>query len=177
MADFYPALEKVLGHEGGYVNDPGDPGGETYKGIARKIHGNWDGWAQIDTLKSQPLFPSSLDEDAGLQSKIEEFYRTQFWNRVKGNEIGNQEVAASIFDFAVNAGVSTSVSLAQKIVGATPDGIAGNETAGKINSFNPGHFLAAFAVAKINRYISIVEKRPESRKYFYGWVCRAISGI
>jgi lysozyme family protein len=46
MAEFNPALEKVLSHEGGYVVDPNDPGGETYKGVARKIHSKWDGWGR-----------------------------------------------------------------------------------------------------------------------------------
>jgi len=51
MADFNQALQMVLQNEGGYVNDPNDPGGETYKGIARKMNSNWIGWQLIDLQK------------------------------------------------------------------------------------------------------------------------------
>ena len=56
MADFNQAFQLVIAHEGGYVNDPDDPGGETYKGVARKIHSKWEGWQNIDILKRQPDF-------------------------------------------------------------------------------------------------------------------------
>jgi lysozyme family protein len=177
MAEFNPALEKVLNHEGGYANDPNDPGGETYKGVARKIHSKWDGWTIIDIQKKQPGFPAILENDANLQQKIREFYETQFWARIKGDEITNQEVALSIFDFAVNAGTATSASLAQKVVDAVTDGVIGTKTLEKLNAFNPDHFLAAFAVAKIARYIQIVEKNSKTDKYFYGWVRRALNDI
>ncbi|MEI6091953.1 MAG: putative peptidoglycan-binding domain-containing protein, partial [bacterium] len=91
------------------------------------------------------------------------------------DDIENQLVADSIFDFGVNAGVRTSASLAQLVVEADPDGVIGPATITKLNAFDPDHFLAAFTVAKIARYISIVKKRPESRKYFYGWICRTIN--
>ena len=52
MSEFQPALQKVLAHEGGYVNDPDDPGGETYKGIAHNMHSKWGGWVYIFVLCS-----------------------------------------------------------------------------------------------------------------------------
>jgi lysozyme family protein len=174
MADFAQAFQKVLKHEGGYVNDPDDPGGETYKGVARKIHSKWDGWYIIDTRKRQPGFPKSLDADLELQERIKQFYEANYWDRIKGDDIINQDVAMSIFDFAVNAGVGTSASLAQMVVGENADGIIGVNSLTKINQFDPEHFLASFTIAKIVRYISIVKKRPTSQKYFYGWVRRAI---
>lgn len=177
MADFAIAYEKVLAHEGGYVNDPDDPGGETYRGVARKMHSKWEGWVLVDILKTKQGFPASLDNDLELQELIKTFYRTVFWDRVHGDEIDDQDVAISIFDFAVNAGLGTSASLAQMVVGAKTDGIIGPKSIGKINTFSPDHFLAEFTVAKIARYINIVKKRPTSRKYFYGWVCRSLNGI
>lgn len=174
MADFNQAFQLVIVHEGGYVNDPDDPGGETYKGVARKIHSKWDGWQNIDILKRQPGFPGNLDKNAELQAAIADFYRINFWDKVKGDQIDNQSVAESIFDFAVNAGVSTSASLAQMVIAADTDGVIGQESITKINAFNIEHFLASFTVAKIARYVNIVKKRPTSRKYFYGWVLRAL---
>ena len=174
MAEFKTAFQLTIGHEGGYVNDKDDPGGETYKGVARKIHSKWDGWQMIDMMKREPGFPANLDKDPELQEAIADFYRVNYWDRIKADAITDQKVAESIFDFAVNAGVSTSALLAQMVVETKPDGVIGPESIAKINLFDTDHFLAAFTVAKIARYVSIVKKRPTSRKYFYGWVCRTL---
>jgi lysozyme family protein len=174
MADFTQALQLVLTHEGGYVNDPDDPGGETYKGVARKIHSKWDGWTTIDILKLKQGFPANLDKDDGLQSDVTDFYRVTFWDPMNGDKLTNQQVANSIFDFGVNAGLSTSVSLAQMVVGAKADGVLGPLSIAAINPFDPEMFIASFTIAKIARYINIVRKRPDSRKYFFGWVCRSL---
>lgn len=174
MADFTQAFQLVIAHEGGYVNDPDDPGGETYKGVARKIHSKWDGWTKIDMLKRQQAFPANLDRDVDLQQDIVDFYHLNYWDRIKGDDILNQDIANSVFDFAVNAGVSTSASLAQMVIKADTDGVIGPKSLESLNTFDPEHFLAAFTIAKIARYISIVKRRPTSRKYFYGWVCRSL---
>lgn len=167
--NFKKALEFVLKNEGGYVNDPDDPGGETYKGIARNMWPDWAGWAIIDKKHIRSLgIPQ-------LQELVEEFYYIKFWKPVGGDNINNLDVAISIFDFAVNAGIATSVSLAQVVVGVDKDGIAGDNTVNAINGFDPDHFLAAFTVAKIARYVSIINKRPASRKYLFGWVRRALN--
>jgi lysozyme family protein len=175
MADFKTAYDLVIINEGGYGNDPDDPGGETYKGVARKMWPLWLGWHIIDLMRSQSGFPASLEKNAELQEEVESFYEMQFWNKVSGSLIAEQAVANSIFDFAVNAGVVPSVTLAQKVVDAPVDGAIGPQTIGKINAFDSGHFLAAFAVEKIRRYIDIVRKRPASAKYFLGWISRAVN--
>lgn len=174
MAEFKKAFELVIANEGGYGNDPDDPGGETYKGVARKIFSKWDGWTKIDQLKRQSGFPANLDKDQELQLLIEDFYRVNFWDKMNGDIIASQNMAESIFDFGVNAGVGTSATLVQLVIEIAPDAVLGKETVAKLNVFDPDHFLAAFTVAKIARYVSICKKRPTSRKYFYGWVLRAL---
>jgi lysozyme family protein len=174
MSNFQVAYQRVLKNEGGYSFDPADPGGETYKGIARNINSKWDGWVLIDLQKKKAGFPASLDANVDLQEKIEHFYRANYWDRLQADKITDDSIATSIFDFAVNAGVGTSASLAQLVIGTNADGVIGDESIAKINTFDPDHFLAAFTVAKIARYISIVKKRPASQKYFYGWVRRAL---
>lgn len=174
MAEFTQAFQLMIANEGGYGNDPDDPGGETYKGVARKIFSKWDGWTKVDILKRQSGFPANLDKDPELQQNVADFYRVTFWDKINGDQITNQNVANSIFDFGVNAGSGTSGSLAQMVVGAKPDGVIGPDSISAINSFDPDYFLASFTVAKIARYVNIVKKRPTSRKYFYGWVIRAL---
>lgn len=174
MADFKTAFDLMIGHEGGYVNDPDDPGGETYKGVSRKNWSKWPGWITIDILKRQAGFPANLDRDNELQELVMDFYRVNFWDKIQGDQIGNQEIAGTVFDFAVNAGVSTAISLAQFTAGVKSDGITGKNTLAALNGVKMDFFLAAYTVAKIARYVNIVKKRPSSRKYFYGWVLRAL---
>jgi lysozyme family protein len=174
MADFKQALQLVLKHEGGYGFDKDDPGGETYKGIARNVNSKWEGWVKVDQLKKQTSFPKNLDTDGDLQESVEHFYQTNYWDRVQGDKITSQNIANSIFDFGVNAGVGTSNSLAQMVVDVRPDGVLGATSLAAINNISEELFLASFTIAKISRYMSIVEKRPTSRKYFYGWVRRAL---
>lgn len=175
MAEFIKSFRKTIDAEGGYVNDPDDPGGETWKGISRKNWPDWSGWQIIDSLKKLPDFPASLEKSAELREEVGTLYLSKFWNKLHGDYINSQEVADSIFDFGVNGGIETAIVMAQQIAGAKPDGVVGEKTLEAINRFNPDHFLAAFTVAKIARYLAICKKRPTSKKYFYGWVDRAIN--
>lgn len=181
MARFDPAFQLILAHEGGYSNDPDDPGGETYRGIARKMNPDWLGWHIIDLLKKQPGFPDSLlskhelEIDRQLQYEVQSFYYLNYWMKILGDKLENQQVAESIFDFSVNAGIAVSISLAQAVVGTKTDGITGPKTIQAINEFNAEHFLEAFAIAKISRYVEICNKRPSSKKYFFGWIVRSLN--
>ncbi|MBI4778257.1 N-acetylmuramidase [Candidatus Desantisbacteria bacterium] len=177
MADFTAAFALTMKAEGGYGNDPQDPGGETYKGIARKMNSKWDGWVIIDMMKNEKNFPANLDSTVQLQEKIKAFYEVNYWDKIRGDEIENQHIAESIFDFAVNAGHIISAKLAQITVSAEPDGVIGPVTIQKINSDDPRTFLAVFALNKIARYVGICDKRKESKKFFFGWVRRALEAV
>ena len=175
MAKFNLALLKVLSHEGGYVNDPDDLGGETYKGIARNSHGSWSGWQLIDSYKVKPDFPKSLEANTKLQNMVEQFYFELFWQPLKANQIQNQTSADSVFDFAVNSGLSNSARLVQSIVGTKIDGVIGDITLTKINSMDFAHFQAALTVAKMEYYMNVIRKRPTSKKFLLGWISRSLS--
>lgn len=174
MAEFNIAFEKMLSHEGGYSNDPDDSGGETYKGISRAHHKNWSGWSRIDKYKGKPDFLSIIDKDDLLQNEIEEFYRSNFWSPLNADQISNQTIANSIFDFGVNAGIATSVRLIQSIIGTKADGIIGEQTVKRLNSIDFSYVQAAFTVAKMEYYIHIIKQRPTNKKYLYGWIIRAL---
>lgn len=177
MANFQLALEKVLKHEGGYVNDSVDRGGETYKGIARNMHPNWIGWKVIDSYKTYPDFPANIGDGQKLQQSIELFYKTNFWNPMQGDKIHNQFIAESIFDFCVNAGIKTGVMIAQTALEVKADGVVGPVTLGALNTINPDLFLASFTLGKIARYVHLVKNRPANSRFFFGWIRRAIGDI
>ena len=149
-------------------------GGETYKGIARNKNLNWKGWKIIDAEKKKADFPQSLNNSTNLSSEIEEFYKINYWDKIKGDQIEDESVAFSIFDFAVNAGVKTSIKLAQKVVKTKEDGVIGKISLKAINEMLPEEFLADFTLGKIVRYIRIVEAKPTTRKFFYGWIKRTM---
>ncbi len=177
MAKFDEAYQATMTAEGGYANDPQDPGGETYKGVSRKSHAKWAGWVMIDLLKQKPNFPENLRNSGELELEVKKLYEVNYWHKVQGDDIKDQDIADSIFDFAVNVGPRTSAKLAQISVGAEPDGVIGPLTLKKLNADNPRAFLSVFAISKISRYVRICEQRKESRKYFFGWVRRTLEGL
>src|SRR5690606_31383462 len=111
--NFQQALEKVLKHEGGFVNHPADPGGATNKGITlatyrRYIKRN----GTVDDLKALTT------EQAG------KVYKAQYWDKVRGDDLPSG-LDYAVFDFAVNSGPAKAVKELQKVLGVTQDGIIG----------------------------------------------------
>ena len=164
MADFIQAFERMIRNEGGYSlhEVPGDRGGQTYAGIARRRWPGWEGWEAIDSGQ----MPSP--------DLVQAFYREHFWDAIRGDEIEDQRVAGTIFDFAVNAGTRTAVRLAQSVAGTTPDGIVGPKTLQAINAMDPAVFLPRYALAKIERYAAIASRDSSQRKFLLGWINRAL---
>jgi lysozyme family protein len=170
MADFNAAFEKMIADEGGYVlhNVAGDTGGMTYAGIARNKNPNWPGWNLIDhDATSNPL----------LTGMVRNFYKVEFWDHIRGDEIANQVVAESVFNFGVNTGMGVAVKLAQLIVGATPDGAVGPATLQKFNAIDGEAFRKSYALAKITRYADICNKNRTQSKFLLGWINRTLSGL
>jgi len=170
MANFEQAFEKMIADEGGYVlhNVAGDTGGMTYAGIARNKNPQWPGWKLIDNEAiNNPL----------LTGMVRNFYKVEFWDRVRGDEIANQTVAENIFNFSVNTGMGVAVKLAQLIVGATPDGAVGEKTLQKFNAAEPEAFKKAYALAKITRYADICNKNRTQSKFLLGWINRTLKGL
>lgn len=167
MADFDAALKKVIQNEGGYVlhNISGDPGGMTYAGISRRYHPSWPGWAIIDRDGTAPP-PRTM---------VSDFYRQQFWRRICGDLIPCNAVAESIFDYAVNVDVPRAVKSAQAVVGAKIDGVFGPRTLAAVKEADPGRFLDAYAVRKMQFYASICTKHPARRKFLLGWINRILN--
>lgn len=164
MAEFLPAFEQMIRNEGGYTlhQVAGDRGGQTYAGIARKMHPRWAGWSAID----QGEIPAS--------QLVRDFYLANFWRPVLADSINDQAVARNVFDFAVNAGVPVAVRLAQIVAGATPDGKAGPKTIQAINAMDQALFVSSYALAKIARYRDIVTRDHSQAKFLLGWINRTL---
>lgn len=170
MANFMLAYQTVLRNEGLYSNDQNDNGGETVLGISRNNFPSWAGWSIVDATQDK----SQLAKNATLVSLVQVFYLENFWNPIMGDNIQEQDVADSIFDFAVNAGIKTSIRLAQSVVGTKDDGIIGTQTVYALNAYSPSLFVAQFKLKKIERYCNIVDKNATQLKYLKGWCRRAL---
>ena len=134
MADYRKAISRVLLTEGGYVNDPDDAGGETYKGIARNFWSKWTGWLFVDQAKKGIGFPKSLYTNRNLQAHVDEFYKVNFWDKVGGDFIASQTIANNMVDSAVNEGIKAAVKRAQGIVLLAQTGVITPELVTKLNS-------------------------------------------
>ena len=112
MALFKTILYNSLDKEGGYSNLPTDRGGETYRGISRVFFKNWKGWQIID--KNKPLRQGQIINNTELNTLIEDFYKTNFWDKIKAEQINNTSLAALVFDTALHSGNKQAIVFLQR---------------------------------------------------------------
>lgn len=124
MAEFYRAYKKLEVAEGGYVNDPDDAGGETYKGVSRKANPYWIGWTMIDDIKKHhpTTFKSIIKATPQVEKAVQDLYKKNYWDCFELDDFKNQKVAEELFDMCVNAGKKAAVKVAQTVTGDKLDG-------------------------------------------------------
>jgi lysozyme family protein len=106
------ALETILHHEGGYVNHPKDPGGETNLGVTKRVYEDFGGTKDMKDLTVEDVEP---------------IYRKNYWDRVKGDELPSG-LDLCVFDFGVNAGTGRAAKYLQTMIGTVADGGIGPNT-------------------------------------------------
>jgi len=106
MIDFTTAIERILGHEGGYVNDPRDPGGETHWGISKRSYPH-------------------LNIKALTRDQAKWLYERDFWRPVVLASVNDTALAFQMLDSAVNHGMSNAIRFAQRAAGVADDGAWG----------------------------------------------------
>ncbi len=116
MANFKKAYKKLSLIEGGYVNNPHDPGQETYKGISRKYHADWAGWEIIDIYKkARPdNFRSLIETSSHLNILTEDFYKRIYWDYFCLDDIKDQSIAHELFESSVNIGKPKTTEFLQE---------------------------------------------------------------
>ena len=187
MANFTEAFEKTMGHEGGYVNDPDDAGGETYCGISRVYNPSWYGWTLIDQEKDEPDFPACLEDDEDLDAAVEDFYKDKYWDVNRLDDVDSQAVAEEMFDTGVNMGtgraarfLQTSLnylnrngSLYQELV---VDGMIGTASLNALQIVlydgDEEVVLSMLNTLQGRHYMDYMDKNPSQKKYARGWFKR-----
>jgi lysozyme family protein len=185
MANFKTSFEKTSKVEGGYANHPDDKGGETYRGIARKFFPNWGGWPIVDKAKTEAGFPKNIP-DAELDTYVESFYKAQFWDTLKLDELNNQDIAEELYDTGVNMGTSRAAKIVQEACNLLNnrgklyadievDGIVGKGTIGCINNHPyPDLLFNLLNMLQAERYIEICRKDPSQEVFMRGWLSQRV---
>jgi len=137
---FSEALEVILHHEGGYVNHPKDPGGETNLGVTKRVYEDFGGEKEMKDLTKEDVEP---------------IYKKNYWDRVKGDDLP-EGLDLCIFDFAVNAGPGRAAKFIQRLVGTTVDGGIGPNTLKCIDDY-----------IKENSVAETIEKYQSMRQEYY----------
>lgn len=161
MASFKDAVEIVLKNEGGFVNNPLDKGGATNWGITQKVYEAWKGRpVTVTEMKNMP------------RSDAIAIYKKNYWDKVGGDAIKFYSVALTIFDQAVNRGISAAVKQAQRVAGVNQDGAIGAQTIAAINKTPESEFLNLFLKESEAAYKTIVSRNPSQEVFLKGWLKR-----
>lgn len=151
MNRFDEVFERVIGHEGGYVNDPQDPGGETNWGISKRSYPHVD------------IAELTRDE-------AKEIYRRDYWQAARCDEY-DAAIGFQLFDAAINSGIGNAVRFLQRAVGVADDGHVGPVTIQAINAMTPTDVLMLFNAERIE----FMSKLTTWDRFGRGWA-RRIAG-
>lgn len=152
-------IYKVISNEGGYVNNPNDPGGETKFGISKKQYPDLD----IEKLEEEDAF---------------KIYRDDYWDRYNISMIGDSYLAYKVLDMSVNLGPTTAVRLLQEalnILGSDldVDGFIGPKTLKEVNSIEPLLTLNVLRLLQQKRYLYLIVYNPKLKEFLKGWMKRS----
>lgn len=166
---FSQILDKTLYHEGGYVNNPLDKGGETYRGISRKNFPYWAGWKLVDAAK--PLQHNAHVLKA--EPLVKEFYWSEVFYKKRFHELKSLKVAAALFDFAVHGGYSVKSlqTILNREFGSNlkTDGIIGTQTIETINRANETRLVGAIMDWRKGYLNLVVQNNPSQQVFKAGW--------
>jgi lysozyme family protein len=173
---FNQAVSVVLGHEGGYTNDPDDPGGETNFGITQ---------TDLDKHAIELLLLPPIDIKNLTQIEAERFYKKFFWDKYNYNAIDSLHVATKIFDMSVDMGPQEAHKLTQRALTYCGyrkmpiDGVLGAKTLAAINRLCVVGLETDLYDELVNEatwfYENLAKEKPVLKKFLNGWLARANS--
>lgn len=162
---FDAALPLILRLEGGFANDPDDPGGRTMRGVTQRTYDSW--------RRARRLGPADVREIT--DEELRSIYLRNYWQEARCDLVAEShpKVALCLFDAAVNAGVRVAGRHLQEAIGAAPvDGWIGPITIAKLRRTPEAEALARMLDRRARFYKSLAAQRPPLRKFLDGWLAR-----
>ena len=156
VENYDKCLETILHHEGGYVNHPSDPGGETNMGVTKKVYKDFGGTKDMKDLEFDDVAP---------------IYRKNYWDRMKCDNVP-AGLDLCLFDFGVNAGTGRSAKFLQRIIGTVADGGIGPNTLKKLNEYIDTHGIEATIIEFQEDRQEFYEKLNTFKTFGKGWTRR-----
>jgi lysozyme family protein len=153
VANFDLAVAVIFQHEGGYSNNPADPGGETNYGISKRIY-------------------PTLDIKNLTQVEAQAILLRDYW---KFSNVLNQDVANKLLDMSVNLGQGTAIKIAQHALNQPADGLWGPSTEHAVNNTPPATLLNELRARAAARHSLICIAEPKQATFLLGWLRRDCS--
>ena len=154
--NYNKCLETILHHEGGYVNHPKDPGGETNLGVTKRVYEEHGGTKDMKDLTVEDVAP---------------IYKKGYWDKMKGDDLpGGLDLC--VFDFGVNAGPGRAAKYLQSMIGTTPDGGIGPMTLAALQKYVDENGLVESIEEYQKRRQEYYEKLSTFATFGRGWTRR-----
>ena len=158
LTKFDDIIDVLLEHEGGYVNDPTDLGGETNFGITKRFYPDVD----IKNLTKE---------------EARQIYYDDYWVKNKVPQMPDN-LKHIYFDMCINQGRGTAVKVLQRAVNAKGgdlkvDGGLGPMTIESISKYKPSDDRTR--CYRLKHYYDLVNKKPEQERFLFGWFRRALA--
>lgn len=139
---FDKAFDRLMVNEGGYVNHPRDPGGETMYGVTKRVavaHGYYGRMREM---------PKSFAKEVAKKS---------YWDAAHCDEF-DPLIAVQVFDAAYNHGPHNAIKFLQRAAGLKDkyvDGIVGSQTIGAVNKLNPNAVVLSFLAHRLQFFTNL----------------------
>jgi len=135
--NFPQCFALVLKNEGGYVDNPSDPGGATNLGCTKAT---WEAWVGHPVTKD--------DIKALTPNDVMPLYKAKYWDTIKGDDLP-EGVDYAVFDYAINSGPSRAAKALQSLLSVTIDGQIGAATLRALETSNPREVATAVCEARL----------------------------
>ena len=149
-------LETILHHEGGYVNHPEDPGGETNLGVTKRVYQEWGGTKDMKDLTFDDVAP---------------IYKKNYWDKMKCDDLPSG-LDLCVFDFGGNAGPGRAAKYLQSLIGTVADGGIGPNTLAKLKEYTDETGVKETITNYQNERQSYYEKLSTFKTFGRGWTRR-----
>jgi lysozyme family protein len=154
---FDTSLAAVLLHEGGYVNDPQDPGGATNRGITQAVYNDWRFDRRLEMQDVKLLTPAETSA----------IYKLLYWNPICGDNLP-AGVDYCTFDFAVNSGVNRASRYLQRAADVLDDGQIGPVTVAAVGKVPANTLIEEVC----DERLAFLQRLPTFAHFGKGWTAR-----